>query len=44
VEKELVDYILKTKKLILRNQEDMYGRNGWFRITISTKEDQQAFV
>lgn len=44
VGKELVDYILKTKKLILRNQEDMYGRNGWFRITISTKEDNKAFV
>ncbi|MCL2706327.1 MAG: histidinol-phosphate aminotransferase family protein [Spirochaetaceae bacterium] len=44
VGKELVDYILKTKKLILRNQEDIYGRNGWFRITISIKEDNKNFV
>ena len=44
VGKELVDYILKEKKLILRNQEDIYGRNGWFRITISTKEDNKNFV
>lgn len=44
VGKDLVDYILKEKKLILRNQDDMYGRNGWFRITISTEEDNKNFV
>ena len=44
VGKELVDFFLKEKKIILRNQEDMYGRNGWFRITISTKEDNKNFV
>jgi len=44
VGKDLVDYIQKTKKIILRNQEDLYGRNGWFRITISTKEDNRNFI
>ena len=41
---DIVDYILKTKKLILRNQAEMYGRDGWFRITIGVEADNKAMV
>lgn len=32
------------KGLILRGQEPMYGSDGWFRVTIGTHEENQAFV
>ena len=44
VGEDLVGWFEREKKIILRNQADMYGRNGWFRITISTEEDNKAFV
>ena len=30
--------------LILRKNEAMYGSNGWFRVTIGTREENQMFV
>ena len=41
---DIVDYVEKTKKIILRNQNEMYGRDGWFRITIGLEEDNKAMV
>lgn len=41
---ELIAYAQKKKGLILRPQAPMYGRNGWFRITIGTKEENRMLV
>jgi len=41
--KDMVDYALK-KGLILRGQSDDFGRMGFFRITIGSKEENQAAV
>jgi histidinol-phosphate aminotransferase len=41
--KDMVEYAL-TKGLILRGQADMYGRTGFFRITIGSKEENRAVV
>jgi histidinol-phosphate aminotransferase len=36
--KDFIEFAL-TKGIILRGQEDMYGRNGWWRLTIGSKEE-----
>ena len=41
--KDMVDYALKNG-LIFRNQDPMYGRDGFFRITIGTKEENELAV
>lgn len=41
---EMIAYAQKKKGLILRPQAPMYGRNGWFRITIGTKEENRMLV
>jgi histidinol-phosphate aminotransferase len=41
--KDVVDYAQK-KGMILRHQSDMYGSDGWFRITIGTKEENRMAV
>ncbi len=41
---DIVDYVLKSKKIILRNQAAMYNRDGWFRITIGNEADNKAMV
>lgn len=41
---DIVDYVEKTQKIILRNQNEMYGRDGWFRITIGLEEDNKKMV
>ncbi len=34
----------ETKGLILRGESEKYGSNGWFRVTIGTKEENRLFV
>jgi histidinol-phosphate aminotransferase len=34
----------ETKGIILRPDSDKYGSNGWFRVTIGTKEENRMFV
>jgi len=41
--KDFIEFAL-TKGIILRGQEDMYGRNGWWRLTIGGKEENQLMV
>ncbi len=41
--KDLIDFALK-KGIILRGQEDMYGRDGWWRLTIGSKEENARMV
>jgi len=41
--KDLIDFALK-KGIILRGQEDMYGRDGWWRLTIGSKEENDMMV
>ena len=41
--KEVVAYA-ETKGIILRPDSDKYGSNGWFRVTIGTKEENRMFV
>lgn len=41
---EIVKWFRETKKIIIRGQEAIYGRDGWFRITISSDADNQAFI
>ena len=41
--KEAVAYA-ETKGIILRPDSDKYGSNGWFRVTIGTKEENRMFV
>ncbi len=41
--KEVVAYA-ETKGMILRPNNEMYGSNGWFRVTIGTKEENRMFV
>ncbi|GAK59087.1 histidinol-phosphate aminotransferase 1 [Candidatus Vecturithrix granuli] len=41
---EMIAYAQKKKGLILRPQAPMYGRNGFFRITIGTKEENRMLV
>ncbi|MEN8172516.1 MAG: histidinol-phosphate transaminase [Chloroflexota bacterium] len=40
---EMVAYALE-KSFILRSQPDLYGRNGWFRLTIGTKEENRELI
>ena len=40
---EMVAYALE-KGFILRSQPDLYGRNGWFRLTIGNKEENRELV
>jgi histidinol-phosphate aminotransferase len=41
--KDLIDFALK-KGIILRGQEDMYGRDGWWRLTIGSKDENALMV
>ena len=41
--KEVVAYA-ESKGIILRPDSDKYGSNGWFRVTIGTKEENRMFV
>jgi histidinol-phosphate aminotransferase len=41
--KALIDFALK-KGIILRGQEDMYGRDGWWRLTIGNNEENELMV
>ena len=34
----------ETKGIILRGETEKYGSNGWFRVTIGTKEENRMFV
>jgi histidinol-phosphate aminotransferase len=34
----------ESKGLILRGQEPMYGSDGWFRLTIGSKEENDMFI
>ena len=34
----------ESKGMILRGQEPMYGSDGWFRLTIGTKEENDMFI
>jgi histidinol-phosphate aminotransferase len=40
---ELVDYALQ-KGLILRSQSAMYGSDGWWRLTIGSKEENRLLI
>ncbi len=44
VGEDIVKYVEDKCKIILRNQAEMYGRDGWFRITIGTAEDNKKMV
>ncbi len=39
----MIEYAQK-RGLILREQEPMYGSDGWFRVTIGTHEENELFV
>ncbi len=41
--KEVVAYA-ETKGIILRPESEKYGSDGWFRVTIGTKEENHMFV
>ena len=41
--KEVLAYA-ETKGIILRGESEKYGSDGWFRVTIGTKEENQMFV
>jgi histidinol-phosphate aminotransferase len=41
--KDMVDYAM-SKGLIFRGQNVMYGRDGWFRITIGSAEENQMAI
>ena len=41
--KDVIKYA-EDKGLIFRGQNDMYGRDGWFRITIGSKEENKLAV
>jgi histidinol-phosphate aminotransferase len=41
--KDVVEHCQR-KGLIIRPQSDMYGSDGWFRITIGSKEENRAVV
>jgi len=34
----------ESKGVILRPNADMYGSDGWFRVTIGSKEENRLFV
>jgi len=36
--------LAESKGMILRGQEPMYGSDGWFRLTIGTKEENDMFI
>ena len=40
---DMVDYALE-KGFILRSQPDLYGRKGWFRLTIGSKEENRELI
>ncbi len=44
VGEDIVKYVEEKCKIILRNQNEMYGRDGWFRITIGVEADNKAMV
>ena len=41
--KEVLAYA-DTKGIILRGESKKYGSDGWFRVTIGTKEENRLFV
>jgi len=41
--KDILDFAL-TRGLILRGESPKYGSDGWFRVTIGTKEENEMFV
>ncbi len=41
--KEVIAYA-ETKGIILRGESKKYGSDGWFRVTIGTKEENELFV
>ena len=41
--KDMVDFALK-RGLIFRSQSDMYGSDGWFRITIGSQEENRLAI
>jgi histidinol-phosphate aminotransferase len=41
--KEVLEYA-ETKGIILRGESKKYGSDGWFRVTIGTKEENELFV
>ena len=41
---DMIEYARLKKGLILRPQPEMYGRNGFFRITLGTKEENRMLV
>ena len=41
--KEVLAYA-ETKCIILRSESKKYGSDGWFRVTIGSKEENQLFV
>ena len=41
--KEVLAYAL-TKGLILHGESKKYGSDGWFHVTIGTKEENRLFV
>jgi histidinol-phosphate/aromatic aminotransferase/cobyric acid decarboxylase-like protein len=36
--------LAESKGMILRGQEPMYGSDGWFRLTVGTKEENDMFI
>jgi histidinol-phosphate/aromatic aminotransferase/cobyric acid decarboxylase-like protein len=36
--------LAESKNMILRGQDPMYGSDGWFRLTIGTKEENDLFI
>jgi histidinol-phosphate/aromatic aminotransferase/cobyric acid decarboxylase-like protein len=41
--KEVLEYA-ETKGIILRGESKKYGSDGWFRVTIGTREENELFV
>jgi histidinol-phosphate aminotransferase len=42
--KGMLDFALEKRGLIFRAQTPMYGRDGWFRITIGTADENQMAI
>jgi histidinol-phosphate aminotransferase len=41
--KDIIEFVQK-KGIILRGESSKYGSEGWFRVTIGTKEENRLFV
>ena len=44
VAKDACDYVLKTRKCIIKPEDNIAGRTNWFRISISTTENNKKVV